>query len=331
MTGEMAIGDEACDARLDRNGVVPVEAVLGRGQGFDRPVGSNDETEPQSGEHAFREGPDVKYDIGIVGRSKGLERASLVAELAVVIVFDDDRSALPCKGDERAPPFGAHCHSQRELVGRTDADDIGVGRNRIDRDSLLIDTNRNDVRAGRCERDPHQRVTGILERDDRFARSDEDPRKKVERLLRACRHQHIVRRTYDGSCQRNMLRDRIAKSKVAAVSLRALEAWRLDLEKPQLPAAHPAEKIERKQPAVDESGPEIDRRAVVSNAVRSGLVAPEADRLDRLGLQPEIVEAGIDRPTGSGISTSRLSGSGSATNVPDPCRPTTRPSPRRRS
>src|SRR5690242_9350995 len=90
MTREVTVEDEASDSRLHRGCTMPVHSILRHDQRTDRPTRRDDEAEPDGMKHALGERADEEDLIagGIV--AKGLERAPVVTEFAVIIVFDDD-------------------------------------------------------------------------------------------------------------------------------------------------------------------------------------------------------------------------------------------------
>ena len=122
--------------------------------------------------------------MGPVECLQRVERPACVTELPVVVVLDDDCAACPREVPECRPPGKRQAHPERELVRGGDADHLGIAREAIDRESVVVDRDGSDSRT-RCGEDTAQtRIAGLLDGDGRPAWRDQDSSQQIERLLR---------------------------------------------------------------------------------------------------------------------------------------------------
>lgn len=116
VVSQMPIGDEAGNRHLRQRRAMPIEAVLGGDQRRHGPLGCHDESQAQCGEHAFGEGAHVEHVIGGGGGTQRLQWRAVVAELAVIVVLNDDRAVLAGKVEQRCSPRHGHGCAERKLV-----------------------------------------------------------------------------------------------------------------------------------------------------------------------------------------------------------------------
>ena len=180
--------------------------------------------------------------------------------------------------------------AERKLVGRANANDIGIGGNRIDDDPVRIHTHRHDARAGRQESRAQRRITGILERDDSPPGCHESPSQHIECLLRAGGHENVLRPTDHGARDGDMPRDRLAEPIVALIALRAAEGRRPALEQADLLGGHSAKHLEREEPGIHQRRAEVHLAGALGLILRS--LPPEADRRGDVRPQPDRIEPG---------------------------------------
>ena len=87
----LASGDELREGALFKAGGMPVAQPFGGGESGNERRRHDQIAQPQRGENGAREGADIDHPAGAIEALQGFQRLALIAELAIVIVLDDDR------------------------------------------------------------------------------------------------------------------------------------------------------------------------------------------------------------------------------------------------
>ena len=98
------------------------------------------------------------------------QRRDVVAQLAVVVVLDDEEALGPGPVHERDPPARRQPRTQRELVRRRAVDGRQPGREGVDDQPVAVDGHRDHVESGAPQRLDGPLVAGLLDGDPRAAR-----------------------------------------------------------------------------------------------------------------------------------------------------------------
>jgi DNA-binding transcriptional regulator YhcF (GntR family) len=140
-------------------GLLPLGHRVGERRQDDEPA------QPQPGREDLARGSAIDEAL----RGETLERAdrlAVVAELCVVVVLDDRRSASGRPADARLATLSAQDGPGRILVRGRDDDRVHVALDQpIDADSVLVDRDRRPRQARRSNRRPILRIGWILDRD----------------------------------------------------------------------------------------------------------------------------------------------------------------------
>ena len=94
-----------------------------------------------------------------------VQRRHVVAELAVVVVFQHERAAGRRPGQQVGPAVHRHPAAERELVGRRDIAGPVAPPQVLGHDAVVVDGHRPDDRARLAQGEPGLGVAGIFECD----------------------------------------------------------------------------------------------------------------------------------------------------------------------
>jgi hypothetical protein len=164
---------------------LPVEQVAGGEERRNQGVRHHGVTEPQAGEQRLVERADVDDALLRVEALEGGERRAPVAELARIVVLDDECAAVARPAEQRQAPRHRQCHAGWELMrGR---DEGGARPRRLaepggDDHPLAVDGHRMRPHLGQQQLRQRQRVAGILD-PDLIARCQQHADGDVEGLL----------------------------------------------------------------------------------------------------------------------------------------------------
>ena len=117
--------DEAGEGRLVQHVGRPAGAAALRGERAGEPLGDDPPREADGRREALRGRPGVQHVVGRE-RLECADRAAVVAELAVVVVLDDEAAGAFRPAHDLEPPRGAERHADRELVRRGEQHRIHV-------------------------------------------------------------------------------------------------------------------------------------------------------------------------------------------------------------
>jgi hypothetical protein len=207
----MTVADERRQRHLHDRVGVRVDDVFRFDDRVARPRRRHDEALAQLGKQALRERADVEHARVAVQRLQCVERPRAVAELAVVVVFDDHGVVAARVVEQRAAPPERQRDPGGRLVRRRDGDDAHAGRQPLDDQSLIVDRRGDELRSGGRHREAKGRIAGVLDRDEAARRRDELQREQRERLLRAARDDDVVGVAGHRARERDVLRDRFAQ------------------------------------------------------------------------------------------------------------------------
>ena len=171
--------------------------------------GRHDEpADAQAGPECLARGAEVHHSV----RCEALERAdgvTVVAELAVVVVLDDPRVAIPRPSDEARAALGAHDRAQRILVsGRDDDGGRGGGSEHLDVDPLVVDRHRRETQAFALQDRVVEGKAGLLDGDGRRTTSMQQPRQLAETTACAWDHDRRVGGRHRVACAVQVARNR---------------------------------------------------------------------------------------------------------------------------
>ncbi len=135
-------------------------------------------------------------------------------------------------------------------------DQPGPRRERLDHQALPVDRHPDHPRPERGQQRAHRRISRLLHRDH-IAWRDQHPADQVDRLLRAARHDDVVRHSPHRPADADEPRDLLAQPFVPA-GLGVRRGW--SGPQPQLGGDQPAPGLEREQPRVRHAHPEVVAR-----------------------------------------------------------------------
>src|SRR5262249_27615300 len=115
--------DQPADDSLGDDGYRIARLGYEPGHRLDQVDVGHDESEADGGAEHLGEGSHVSNLIETGDRGQSRKGRGPVAEFAVVVVFNDQRTILPTPTDERMTPGGAQPGTQWILVGRCDMDE----------------------------------------------------------------------------------------------------------------------------------------------------------------------------------------------------------------
>jgi hypothetical protein len=122
----------------------------------------------------------------------GFSGGHVVAELAVVVVFQHERAGGPGPGEQVGPAAHRHPAAERELVGRRDVAGPVAAAQVLRLDAVVVDGHRADDRAGLAQGEPGLGVAGIFERD-RLAGQPAGDGDRPERVADAREQEDVLR------------------------------------------------------------------------------------------------------------------------------------------
>ncbi|MNQ64176.1 hypothetical protein D3C85_785890 [compost metagenome] len=122
---------------------------------------------------------------------QGVGGPALVAELAVVVILDDDRAQRVSPGQQGFTPSLAHGHAQGELVRGRDVDQPGAFGNRRHLNAFAIDRHADHLGTVGGEQQAGRRIAGVFH-GHQAAGLDQHSANQVQRLLRTVAHHHVL-------------------------------------------------------------------------------------------------------------------------------------------
>ena len=165
--------DEAAEGRLVQHVGQPAGAAALRGERAGEPLGHDPPREADGGREALRGRPGVQHVVGRE-RLECADRATVVAELAVVVVLDDEAAGAFRPAHDLEPPRRAEWDADRELVRCGEEHRIHVSEP-VDHRAAGVDGN-GDRREARGTDDLAVRLVSHL--------LDGDPRAPVDASAR---------------------------------------------------------------------------------------------------------------------------------------------------
>ena len=157
-------------------------------------IGRNDdEAKAEGREDRFGEGPDVDDASVGIESMEAWEWTRPIAELAVVIVFDDPRAGVACPLQQRQTADEGHRYTERKLVGRRDVGHSRIGsfpRGGVNVEPISVDAHRDDACAGGHQRAARARIAGLLE-PHTIALIEQHRRDRLEPALCAGDDEHL--------------------------------------------------------------------------------------------------------------------------------------------
>ncbi len=147
---------------LDRLGDADAEARAQRRQLVDQ-LGRRDQPARAEGRRQhLRRGTEVDDDGRVHAVQRG-QRADVVAELAVVVVLDDDRAGRPGPRDQGLPAVHRQAAAERVLVGGRGVEQPQIAGQFPGDDAVRVDPARHDLGPGPAQDLAAGGVTGLLQ------------------------------------------------------------------------------------------------------------------------------------------------------------------------
>ena len=173
----------------------------------------DEEAEAQGREDRLAEAPHVDHAAVGVEAVETRNGPLAVAELAVVVVFDDPRPRAGGPLEQRQSPRQRHRHSKRELVRGCDEDEtraIGTAGAGLDVQSFLVDAHRHNARACAHQRAPRSREPRVLH-PCRIALIEQERRDELQTALGAGDDDDLVGGAGGPPGRANVVGDRFAE------------------------------------------------------------------------------------------------------------------------
>jgi hypothetical protein len=166
---------------------------------------------PQPREQHLREAADVDDPVADVQRAQRRNCRGVVAELAVIVIFE--QPAMPGDGivEQGQAPLEGHHRAGRELVRRRDVDQPHAFTGQVlDAEALRVRADRHEPRAMGPQGVYRQLVARLLHHH-RIALVQEQARQQRDRLLRAVDDDDVFRRADHPATPREVVSDRLAQ------------------------------------------------------------------------------------------------------------------------
>ena len=119
-------------------------------------------TRAEGGGEDLRRRAEVDDDVG-VHAVQGRQRADVVAELAVVVVLDDDRSGGPGPRDQCLPAADRKPPAERVLMGGRGVEQLEIAGEFLGDDAVRVDPARHDPRPGPAQHLPARGIARFLD------------------------------------------------------------------------------------------------------------------------------------------------------------------------
>ena len=155
-------GDQAEQRVLRGPGRPVAQGVPGRGQPRGQPGRGGQPADPQRRGEDLRRRSQVHHDLGVQAE-QGRQRRDVVAELAVVVVLHDERAGVPGPGGQRPPARHRQPAAQRILVRRRGIDQPQPVRQRVHPEATGVHRARHDPQPVRGEDGPGGGIPGFLD------------------------------------------------------------------------------------------------------------------------------------------------------------------------
>ena len=136
-------------------------------------------------------GPQVHHDV-LVQAEQGGQGRHVVAELTVVVVFDDECAGRTCPSDQRVPARNSQPAAERVLVGRRGVDQPEPGRECVHHQAVGVHRARDHARPMGGEHRTGSRVAGLLHAH-LVARTQQGRRDQPETAGHAAGDQDLLR------------------------------------------------------------------------------------------------------------------------------------------
>ncbi len=175
----------------------------------------DDVAEPQARRERLRHRADIDDAARAVDALQRLLRR-FVEKLAVIAVLDDDLVVAAGAREQILPALVGQRHHGRAVVARRHEDEAGIGGDRRRHDALLVDRRRHGFGAGEPEDRARVGIAGILHRD-LGTLGHQEVGEHVERVLRAERHDDLVRIGEDAAPGQEPRLDLLDQQRVVAV------------------------------------------------------------------------------------------------------------------
>ena len=155
-----------------------------------------------------------RADVGDVLRRERLQRPggrSVVAEVTVVVVLDDESAARNSPVEKRTPSSGGERDAERELMIRADDHRRDVVGEPLDAEAVRVDGHRHELEAGGAKDAGPPAVARILDRDPRRSRLAQHRGDREERVRRAGKDAGAIGGCEDAARAREERREPAAK------------------------------------------------------------------------------------------------------------------------
>jgi hypothetical protein len=162
VTVQVARAEQGQDRVLDRLGYPRPDPRPQRGQLVDQPGRGDQPARAEGGGQHLGRGAEVDDDAGVHAVQRG-QRADVVAELAVVVVFHDDRAGLPGPRDQRLPAAHRQAAAERVLVGGGGVEQPQVTGQFLGDEAVPVDPAGHHPGAGPAQDLAPGGVTGLLQ------------------------------------------------------------------------------------------------------------------------------------------------------------------------
>ncbi|MNI41327.1 hypothetical protein D3C73_955770 [compost metagenome] len=190
MLEQAALGDELGQRPLGQGGGVQVGQLLGADHRFEDRRRQDHVAQAQFRQQGFRKGAHVSDDPVFIHALQGIGWPALVAEFAVVVVFDDDCAQLASPLQQGQPTCLAHGDAEWELVRRRHVDQPGAIGDPVDLNALRVNRHADHRRPVAAEQQARRWVTRVLHGNE-AAGASQHPGDQVQRLLGTVAHHHI--------------------------------------------------------------------------------------------------------------------------------------------
>jgi hypothetical protein len=168
MSAQMPIADEGGGRRLQGGRHVPAHGRAHGQRRVEEPPRRHQEAQPHAGSQELAQRPHIDHPPAAVAvqRLQGRHRGTVVAELAVVVVLDDEPVRRLRPFQELEPAGEARHRAERVLVGRRHHREPRLGCQHPpgrDRDPLAVHRHRRQLQSRRQQRPARRRVAGVLD------------------------------------------------------------------------------------------------------------------------------------------------------------------------
>ncbi|MNQ96148.1 hypothetical protein D3C85_1117410 [compost metagenome] len=138
MLVQFAIGDELGQRPLGERRRMPVADLLGPDHGVDERAWQHRIAQAHLRKGGLGKRANEGHQAILVHALQAIGGPALEAELAVVVVFDDNRAQCLGTSQQSLSARGGHRHAQGILVRRGHVDQPGVVGNEVDADALVV-------------------------------------------------------------------------------------------------------------------------------------------------------------------------------------------------